>query len=174
MKITITTCLLGFALCWCVPAHALTLQNLASLNFGKTDYAPPVTGSISMGTNGHIEYGPSFGGSGNGIAGQLEIQENNGTVVEISCTSGKLVGPGGLALDIETAAVVGTGSIGNWGTGTLCTGLGNTIITHAVGIGAAANTLYFGGRLTPSSISAGNYSTGGAGGDAIHISVIIQ
>lgn len=168
------TWLLGLALCWCAPLHALNLQNLASLNFGTTDYAPPVTGSISMGTNGHIEYGPSYAGSGNGIAGQVEIQENNGTVVEISCSAAKLSGPGGLTMDIQTAATVGTGTIGNWGSGTLCTGLGNTVITHAVGVGAAANTLYIGGRLTPASVTAGSYSTVGGAGESIQIRVIIQ
>lgn len=154
--------------------HAITLQNLVALSFGTTDYSPPLTGSLNLGTNGTVAYGASYSGGGTGLAGQVEIQGTLSEIVDISCAEGKLASPGGIILDMPTTAVVGSSNVANWGSTPLCTGLGNIILTHTITGGAAANTIYVGAQLTPSTLTGATFTTGESGGEVIQIRAIVQ
>lgn len=158
----------------CLLPHALTLQVNANLNFGKIDYATPLNGNISMGTNGTISYGSSYSGSGTGTVGQIEIQDSNGVIVDISCADGTIAHSGGGTLTLTTTAVVGSSNVAGYGSNPTCSGLGSTILTHTIVSGAANNTIYVGGRLTPSSLTAGTFNTSNGGGQVIQFQVVVQ
>ncbi|NBX86865.1 MAG: hypothetical protein EBQ80_06530, partial [Proteobacteria bacterium] len=116
----------------------------------------------------------AYSGSGSGTAGQIEIQDSNGTVVEVSCANGTLAHSGGGTLTLTTTVVVGSSNVANYGTNPTCNGLGSTILTHTIVSGAANNTIYVGGRLTPSSLVGGGFSTATSGGQAIQFQVVVQ
>ena len=150
------------------------MNKLADITFGTTDYTLPITGDIRMGTNGAVAYTGAFAGAGLGVAGQVELVDSISTVLEVSCEDGELAHSGGSTMTMETTVVVGTAQTGAWGSTPLCTGLGNTVITHTIESGSAANTLYAGARLVPGSMSDGSFSTTNSGGVPVKIRVIVQ
>lgn len=155
-------------------AHAVTLTKIADIGFGVTDYTLPVAGAVSLGTNGTIGYSGSFAGTGMGVAGQVELADSIGVILEVSCADGTLAHSGGSSMMMEATVVVGTPQTRAWGTTPACDGLGNTALTHTIDAGTAANMLYVGARLMPGGVSDGTFNTVNSGGVPIQVRVIVQ
>ncbi|MCA3243843.1 MAG: hypothetical protein INF43_00870 [Alphaproteobacteria bacterium] len=156
------------------PAWAVSLVDPVTLNFGKTDYALPLTGTIALGTDGTVAYSGAFDGSGVGAAGQLRLQDTPGTVVEIACADGTLAHSGGATLALEGGLAVGAANVGTYGAALACDGLGTVLTTHSLTAQNSENIIFFGGRLTPTSLQAGAYTTTNTGGVPLAVRVVVQ
>lgn len=156
------------------PGWGVTLVDPVTLSFGKTDYSLPLTGTITVGTDGTVVYTGVFDGPGVGTAGQLRIQETVGTVVEISCADGTLAHSGGATLTLEGAVVMGAANVGAYGAGLACIDLNTVLTTHTVSTLNSENTMFFAGRLTPVSLQSGTYNTTNSGGLPLAVRVVVQ
>ncbi len=161
------------ALVPCLQPAAQALVNPVAMAFGKIDFFTPHTGSISLGTDGSVATSGNFSGNGIGVAGQLEITGTTGDVVEVSCANGTLAHSSGATLALFGEVVVGPGAVGPWGVGAACAGLTAVLLTHSINATAAENILFLGGRLTPTTLQNGPYSTANPGGAPLGVRAVV-
>lgn len=157
---------------------SLTLSGSVDTDFGEIMYSAAATGSISMGTDGSINYVGGFSGPSVGTAAQFTVIRLYGSsTITISCeTGGTMANATGDTIQIDQVEFVfGSGSRTSFGGGIGCAGLGNTVGgTFSLSGGSASRTLYVGMRLNISSpiSSGGLYDTGIGGGDDITFEAI--
>jgi len=169
---------LGFSLIILSLLHsaswALSLENPVTMNFGKTDFALPLSGALALGTDGTIAYSGVFNGAGLGSAGQIRLQDAAGTGVEIACNNGVLAHQDGSTLALEGNVVMGAAAVGPFTAGALCQGLNTVLFTHTLTSQEAENILFLGGRLAPTALHAGGYSTTHPGGSPLGVRAMVQ
>lgn len=139
---------LALAQVW--PLGAQSLSQSKDIDFSTITYQENATGDISIGTNGKINYGSGFSGSGMGKAGSVKVNGSVGEEVNISCDNQAMLSNSDINLEIKNVELSFGQSGSAFGNGHKCEGIENAIATHAISDQDGENIIKFGAMITPS------------------------
>lgn len=159
-------------------ANALTLTRVAGISFGTIEFTgDPVSGNVTMGTNGTVTYGTSLSGSGVGTVAQVELADAAGTVIDIRCTdTSTLAVDAGHTIAATHAIVIGPANLGAYPAAMGCQGPGTTVTSYTLSGTPADDTIYLTALLNTNGLNLinGTYTTTNAGGAPAGITAIVQ
>lgn len=162
-------------------SDGVTVGNEADMDFSIIDVgsAPGIGDTVSIGTDGNIVYGGTFGGLGVGTAGNVDITVGtNGLTVEVFCDqTATLTNGAGASIDVVGVETTPENATAGYGGGGACNGVAGAAASSLVLNLGTLDSFKFGGQLdgaTAAAFTGGSYSTGFAGGNDLQIDLFYQ